>query len=267
MLVDTGASTSVFPRSCITPGNLSSSRHHLVGAGGARIDCYRSRLIPLQFSRRRYTWDFEVADMKKPILGADFLMAHGLVVDLQRGILNGNKDQHLTIACNLVSTKGEYSLNRIHRLLEDEFPDVAGVQPFDHLPPAAQVYHSVDTADTTPIHCKVRPLSNEKLSAAKAAFAKMEAAGVIRRSSSQWSSPLHMVRKKDDGWRPCGDYRHLNQCTVPDRYHIPLISDAQFHLSGCKVFSVIDLKAGYNQIPMHTNSIPKTAVITPFGLF
>ena len=33
------------------------------------------------------------------------------------------------------------------------------------------------------------------------------------------------------------------------------------------VFSVIDLKARYNQIPMHTNSIPKTAVITPFGLF
>ena len=113
MLVDTGASTSVFPRSRITSGNLSASRHHLVGAGGARINCYGSRLIPLQFSRRRYTWDFEVADVKKPILGADFLMAHGLVVDLQRGILTSNEDQHLQV----LSTKGEYSLNRIHRLL------------------------------------------------------------------------------------------------------------------------------------------------------
>ena len=157
MLVDTGASTSVFPRSRITTGTLSATRHHLVGAGGARIDCYGSRLIPLQFSRRRYMWDFEVADVKKPILGANFLTAHGLVVDLQRGILTSNKDQHLTIACNLhvLSTKGKYSLNRIHRLLEDEFPDVAGVQPFNHPPPAAQVYHSVDTADTAPIHCKV----------------------------------------------------------------------------------------------------------------
>ena len=68
MLVDTGASTSVFPRSRITSGNLSASRHHLVVAGGARIDCYGSRLIPLQFSRRRYTWDFEVADVRKPII-------------------------------------------------------------------------------------------------------------------------------------------------------------------------------------------------------
>ena len=54
---------------------------------------------------------------------------------------------------NVLSTKGEYSLNRIHRLLEHEFPDIAGLQPFNHPPPAAQVYHSVDTADTTPIHC------------------------------------------------------------------------------------------------------------------
>ena len=36
---------------------------------------------------------------------------------------------------------------------------------------------------------------------------------------------------------------------------------------GCKVFSVIDLTAGYNQSPMDKDSIAKTAVITPFGLF
>ena len=57
-------------------------------------------------------------------------------------------------------TKGEYSINRIQRLLEEEFPDVAGLQPFDHPPPASRVYHSVDTADTAPIHCKVRPLTD-----------------------------------------------------------------------------------------------------------
>ena len=55
----------------------------------------------------------------------------------------------------------------------------------------------------------------------------------------------------------------LNQCTVS---HIPLISDAQTSLTGCKLLTVIDLKAGYNQIPMDKASIPKTAVITPFGL-
>ena len=81
--------------------------------------------MPLQFANKRYMWDFEVADMNKPILWADFLLAHGLVVDLQRSVLTSNRDLHLTIPCDLhiLTTQGEYSINRIQRLLEEEFPD------------------------------------------------------------------------------------------------------------------------------------------------
>ena len=61
-------------------------------------------------------------------------------------------------------------------------------------PPASRVYHTVNTADSLPLHRKVRPLSDKKLTAAKAVFAEMEVAGVICRSNSPWSSPLHMVR-------------------------------------------------------------------------
>ena len=54
---------------------------------------------------------------------------------------------------------------------------------------------------------------------------------------------------------------------MPDRYPIPLISDAQPISSGCKVFLVIDLKSGYNKIPMNSKDIGKTAVFTQLGLF
>ena len=48
---------------------------------------------------------------------------------------------------------------------------------------------------------------------------------------------------------------------------MPNIAALYSLLHGSKVFSNIDLVRGYNQIPMDKESIAKTAVITPFGLF
>ena len=107
----------------------------------------------------------------------------------------------------------------------------------------------------------------EKLASAKAEFSAMEKAGIIRRSNSPWSSPLHMVRKKDGGWHPCGDYRRLNMVTVPDRYPLPNIADFSSRIAGSTVFFKLDLQKGYYQVPMAEEDICKTAIITPFGMF
>jgi hypothetical protein len=105
------------------------------------------------------------------------------------------------------------------------------------------------------------------LKIAEKEFLKMEAAGIVRRSKSPWASPLHVVPKKDSTWRPCGDYHRLNDVTKDDRYPLPHIQSFNDRLCGKQVFSSLDLRKGYYQIPMKTDDIPKTAVITPFGLW
>ncbi|KAA5642272.1 RNA-directed DNA polymerase, partial [Pseudomonas aeruginosa] len=84
---------------------------------------------------------------------------------------------------------------------------------------------------------------------------------------SPWSSPLHLVPKKNNEWRVCGDYRALNARTIPDRYPVRHIGEFSHNLFGCTVYSKIDLIRAYNQLPVNPADIAKTAVTTPFGLF
>ena len=76
-----------------------------------------------------------------------------------------------------------------------------------------------------------------KLVIAKAEFENMERLGIIRPSSSPWSSPLHIVAKQGGGWRPCGDYLQLNDSTTPDRYLVPHIQDVSARQAGKVIFS------------------------------
>jgi cleavage and polyadenylation specificity factor subunit 1 len=156
------------------------------------------------------------------------------------------------------------SLSTVPDVLND-FPDVVNVGKT--LPvPSHDVQHHIRTTGP-PIASRFRRLEGSKLEAARREFEEMERDGIIQRSTSPWASPLHMVPKKDGTWRPCGDFRRLNLVTEPDVYPLPNMLDFADRLSGCTVFSKIDLRKGYWQVPVRPEDRPKTAVITPFGLF
>ena len=59
----------------------------------------------------------------------------------------------------------------------------------------------------------------------------------------------------------------MNNITIPGRYPIPHIQDCSASLYGSTIFSKIHLVLAYHQIVVELADVPKTAVITVFGLF
>nr|GEX99844.1 putative reverse transcriptase domain-containing protein [Tanacetum cinerariifolium] len=89
--------------------------------------------------------------------------------------------------------------------------------------------------------------------------------GFIRPSSSPWGDLVLFVKKKDESFRMCIDYRELNKLTVQNRYPLPRIDDLFDQLQGSSVYSKNDLRSGNNQLRVREEDIPKTAFRTRYG--
>lgn len=127
--------------------------------------------------------------------------------------------------------------------------------------------NAIDTGTHRPIHTAPYRKSNKDQEILREETEKLLNNDIIEHSTSPWSSPVVLVKKKDGSTRFCVDYRRLNQITDKDAFPLPRIDDIYDQLTNATYFSKFDFKAGYFQVPLDKADRPKTAFSTRDGHF
>ncbi|GBO25213.1 Retrovirus-related Pol polyprotein from transposon 297 [Araneus ventricosus] len=109
------------------------------------------------------------------------------------------------------------------------------------------------------------PLSEKKI--VQTQVAEWLKQGIVEPCSSENSSPVVIVRKKDGAPRVCIDYRRLNKVVVRDRFPLPLIEDILDRLQGSRIFSTIDLKNAFFHVDVNKDSRKYTSFVTHEGQY
>ena len=195
------------------------------------------------------------------ILGDDALRKLHAYLDLGGNTVTLNSQVYSCVTLPVSTVSLESAADAWRR----EFPVLFGQE--NPLGCHTDVQFKMKLVNPTPINQRPyrAPLLKRKL--IEEEVDRMLEQGVIRPSTSPWASPITLQPKKDGTLRFCVDYRKLNAVTRKDAHPLPRIQDIFDSLTGSTLYTVCDLRAGFNQIPVHPETTPYTAFVTHHGLW
>ena len=179
-------------------------------------------------------------------------------------VLQGEKDQEeCAVPCFRNTDKIDFptcpdgSFVDLLQSFKDLFKSTPGKTTLSH--------HLIPTTGS-PLKVPPRRVPAEYRAEVEGLLKEMLQEGIIEESSSPWMAPAVYVKKKTGEIRLCVDYRALNKQTTKDAYPLPLPDEVQDRLCGCTIFSTLDLRSGYWQVPIAPSDVEKTAFCPGPGL-
>ncbi|CAF3847361.1 unnamed protein product [Rotaria sp. Silwood1] len=139
-----------------------------------------------------------------------------------------------------------------NKILFDPTPSIINIPP----------QSAIKTGEHPPIYSKQYSASHKDQEIKFQETQKLLERGQIEESTSPWSSPIVLVKKKDKTMRFCIDYRRLNAITIKDAFPLPRIDEIFDQLSDATYYTKFDFKSGYFQVPLSKEDRPKTAFST-----
>ncbi len=237
-LLDTGSEVNILPNKIyqslnIVDKTLDRSSTRLSGFfGGKATPLGQTRLI-CQVKDKTQTLMFLILEQGSPVLGKKACEALGL-------------------------------LQRVYSLISDD-------SVFEG--PGCMQEHPAKitiSKDATP-YCVNAPrrIPIPLLPQLKEELGKLETQGIVQRVTepTDWCSPIVIAPKKNGSIRLCVDLRQLNKSVVRERFIIPTVEEVLGRISGAQIFSLLDAKHGFWQVPLAKESQRLTTFITPYGRF
>ena len=280
--IDTGADVSILPANHYLP----TQRKKLLfqAANGEPLVISGTRQVELTLGKWCGKHVFYIGEVAEPLLGIDFLSKHGATVDASTSPIRVHFPEPTvaTVDDDSMSSNDEEGLESIvasavqpyvvgQDLFNANAPDTKSeskmsltivgkwVKLFEGLGRTHVVEHHIDTGTASPIRLPSYRVPHHLLEKARDQVQQMIRDGVVEKSSSEWSSPIILIRKSSGDIRVVIDFRKLNNVSKKDAYPMPRIDNLLDSLGGSSVFSTLDCKSGYYQIPLTPESKEKTA--------
>ncbi|KAB0796868.1 hypothetical protein PPYR_10929 [Photinus pyralis] len=245
--IDTGADINVLPynyyKTYFSRFSLKETNSVLIAYGGTKIETFGIVKIPCKVSDSVETSiSFVVAKVNaKPILGLSTAVDMNLVKRVNNVSNSLDNDNIFTKYKNVFLGLGKLPFNYKICLSENAVPTVK---------PARRYASCI----------------KEKLQAALKTLEDQTIISKVTRPTD-WVNDIIIVEKKNGSIRICLNPSQLNKVIKREHHVIPTMEELRTNLAGKKVFSVLDMKDGFHQIPLDDESSYLCTFATPFGRY